>query len=218
MKLTYFQLEQHLGKAALSAVYIVSGEELLLKQDAVNLIRKAAKQAGYNERVRLAPEAGFDWEQLYTQLYSTGLFAEKRVFELDFRDSPPNKTAGKILEEYARQPSSDNVVLIDIGKIDDKISRSAWYKALEKIGAVITIWPLPREQLPQWIINRAKKYKLQFNMDAANLLAEYIEGNLIAAAQAIEKIYLLRPEATIDAQLIQVYSYRRKSFYYFRFY
>lgn len=202
MKLTYFQLEQHL-KNKLSHIYIISGEEVLLKQDAINLIRKNAKLAGFSERIRLTPEAGYDWEQLYTQLYSTSLLAEKHMIELDFRDIAPNKTASKILEGYGEKPISNNLLLIDIGKIDDKTAKSAWYKSLEKTGMVVTIWPIPREQLPQWIINRAKKYKLQINLDAANLLADYIEGNLVAAAQAIEKIYLLKHETPIDADLIQ---------------
>lgn len=201
MKLTYFQLEPHLSKK-LSAAYIISGEELLLKQDASHLIRKAAKNAGFNERIHLTPESGFDWEQLYSLLYSTSLFAEKRLIELDFREITPPKTAGIILQEYAKNPSPNNLLVIDIGKIDDKIAKSAWYSALEKVGMVITIWPIPREQLPQWIIQRAKKYKLNINQDAANLLSDYIEGNLVAAAQAIEKLYLLKPSQSIDIDLI----------------
>lgn len=203
MKLTYFQLEPHLAKQ-LATVYIVSGDELLLKQDAIHLIRKAAKLAGCSERIRFTPEAGLDGEQLYTELYSTSLLAEKRLLELDFRDSTPNKTASTILQEYAKNPSPDNVLLIDIGKIDDKIAKSAWYKALEKTGIVIAIWPIPREQLPQWINNRAKKYKLQINHDAVNLLADYVEGNLIAAQQTIEKMYLLQPQTPIDIALIKM--------------
>jgi DNA polymerase III subunit delta len=202
MKLSYFQLEPHLTKN-LARIYIVSGEELLLKNDAIQLIRKTAKQTGFSERIRLAPEAGFDWEKLYSILYSGSLLADKRLIELDFRDTLPNKTASKILQDYAANPSPDNLILIDIGKVDDKISKSAWYKALEKVGVVVTIWPVTKDQLPQWICNRAKKYKIQFNLDAANLLADYIEGNLIAASQAIEKIYLLRPQKAIDIEIVE---------------
>ncbi|MBX3709755.1 MAG: DNA polymerase III subunit delta [Gammaproteobacteria bacterium] len=202
MKLTYFQLEPHLAKQ-LAPIYIISGDELLLKQDAIHLIRKAAKKTGFSERVRITPEAGFDWETLYSLLYSASLSTEQRLFELDFRDIAPNKIAGKILQEYGERPSPDNLLLIDIGKIDDKIAKTAWYKSLEKNGIVVTVWPIPREQLPQWIHHRAKKYKLQFNPHAANLLADYTEGNLVATAQTIEKIYLLQPQKPIDADLIE---------------
>lgn len=201
MKLSSFQLEAQLAKKLLP-VYIVSGDEPLLKNDALNAIRKTAKQAGFTERTRLSPQAGFDWEQLYSLLYSGSLMAEKRLFELDFRDITPNKAASDILKDYAQRPSPDNVLLIDTAKIDDKMARSGWYTALEKIGAVVTIWPIPREQLTQWIMNRAKKYKLTFQIDAANLLADYIEGNLVAAAQAIEKIYLLQPQQAVSTELI----------------
>lgn len=202
MKLTYFQLEQHL-KNQLASIYIISGDEPLLKQDAIQLIRKNAKLAGHTERLRITPEAGFDWEQLHSLLYANSLMAEKRIIELDFREIAPNKSAATILQSYGEKLVEDNIVIIDIGKLDDKITRSAWYKSLEKAGIVVAIWPILRDQLPQWIITRGKKYKLTFTTDAANLLADYVEGNLIAAAQAIEKIYLLKADNTIDAPLIQ---------------
>jgi len=202
MKLTYFQLEAHLAKH-LASLYLISGDELLLKQDAIQWIRKTAKNAGYSERIRLSPETGAEGERLYSMLYSTSLLAEKRLLELDFRESTPNKITGKILQEYAEKPLSDTILLMDIGKVDAKLAKSTWIKAFEKSGVVVTIWPIPHEQLPQWILKRAHKYKLQFNPDAAHLLADYVEGNLMAAAQTIEKLYLLKPEKPVDIQLIQ---------------
>jgi DNA polymerase-3 subunit delta len=201
MKLTYFQLETHLTKS-LATIYIVSGDEILLKQDACTMIRKAAKSNGHNEQIRITTETGFDWDQLYPLLHSTSLFNEKQLIELNFSDSTPPKAAGAILQEYAKQPTPSTILLINVGKIDDKISRSAWYTALEKAGMHIAIWPIPREQLPQWIMQRAKRYKLDLKLDAANVLAEYFEGNLVAAAQAVEKIYLLKPTQAIDTDFI----------------
>lgn len=212
MKLTYFQLETHLAKQprtevgiTLAPIYIVCGEELLLKQDAIQLIRKKAQQQGFNERVKLSSEESKDAEQLYTLLHSNSLLADKQLVELDFRHAAPSKMMGQILQEYSECPSSNHVLLIDMGKPDDKISRSAWYKSLDKIGMIITLWPLPREQLPQWISQRAKKYKLTIDPEATNLLADYAEGNLGAAAQALEKLYL-HPNASqsvVDASLVK---------------
>lgn len=202
MKLNLSQLEQQISQK-LSAIYLISGDDPIQKQEAMQMLRKAARAAGYTERVRIAPEAGQDDDALYTTLYSPSLSAEKILLELDFRNKPPTKSAADILENYAAKTSAEILVLIDTAKLDDTASRSAWYKAIEKIGTVVTIWPIPREQMPQWIMTRARKYKMNIQHDAASLLTDYVEGNLGAAAQAVEKIYLLKPEKPIDAELIQ---------------
>jgi DNA polymerase-3 subunit delta len=201
MKLTAAQLDKHLT-STLAPVYLISGEELILKQDIFNAIRQAAKSAGFTERQRLTAEAGFDWEQLYSALYAKSLFAEKRVLEFDFTQLSPNKSASEVLKEYSNNPNNENVLLINLPKVDDKIAKSAWYKALEKIGVTIPLWPIPREQMPAWIMQRAKRYKMQMPHEAAALLTDYVEGNLSAAIQALEKIYLLQPKEAIDADLI----------------
>lgn len=193
MKLSLPQLEAQLKKT-LSPFYVISGDEIILKQDALNLIRKAAKQAGFTERMRLTPDAGFDWDQLHHALYAGSLLAEKRIIELDLRNATPNKNAATVLHDYTKQPVSDHLLLIETGKLEEKISRSAWYKAMEKSGTVVPIWPINRDQLPSWIMQRAKKYKLSLSIDAANLLADHVEGNLSGAAQAIEKFYLLKTD------------------------
>jgi DNA polymerase-3 subunit delta len=200
MKLTYFQLEAQLAKK-IAPLYLISGDELLLKQDALHWLRKAAKNAGFDERIRLSDIT--ESEQLYSLLYSHSLLAEKRLIELDFRDNHPNKNVNKILQEYVEAPAADTILVIETAKIDAKVAKSAWVKACEKSGMHVAIWPIPREQLPQWIQQRARKYKLQMQPDAANLLTDYVEGNLIAAAQTIEKLYLLKPEKIIDAEMIQ---------------
>ena len=56
MKLTYLQLKAHLSKQ-LAMLYIVSGDELLLKQDAITLLRRKAKLVGFDERVRVSPDS-----------------------------------------------------------------------------------------------------------------------------------------------------------------
>lgn len=202
MKLTYFQLEAHLANK-LTPAYILSGDDWLLKQDTLKWVRKAAKLLGFSERSRFTLDSSFEQDTLYNALYAGSLLADKRLIELDCTTTVPNKSISTLLKEYAERPSPDILLLIETNKADDKIAKSAWYQALEKIGVAVTIWPIKREQLPQWLMNRAKKYKLTLQHDAANLLADYVEGNLAAAAQTLEKVYLLQPQGTIDAALIK---------------
>jgi len=202
MKLNYHDLKGHLANK-LAAIYIVSSDDLFLKQDVIRQIRKTADQAGYKDRSRYIIESGFDWNALYSNLFSASLLTEKRFIELDARHAAPGKIGGEVLEAYAASPSPDTILIIDSKKIDDKIAKSAWYRACDKSGITIPLWPIPREQLPKWILQRAKSYKLDMTHDAAVLLSDYIEGNLAAAAQAIEKIYLLQHKQLIDASIVE---------------
>lgn len=202
MKLNLAQLDGQLANRLLPA-YLVSGDEPMLKQEALQLIRKTAKQAGFAERVRMAPDSDEQWEQLYIHLQSSTLLAEKKIIELDCRDRTLNKAAVSLLESYLKKPSPDTLLLIETNKPDDKTRRAAWYRELEKTGAIVTLWPLTREQLPGWILQRAKKYRLTFTQDAAQLLADYAEGNLTAAAQTLEKIFLLKLEQPVTPAHIE---------------
>jgi DNA polymerase III subunit delta len=199
MKLSFSQLESHLAKK-LASIYIMSSDELLLKQDALKLIHQAAKRSGFTERIRLTPETG---EQLYAVLYSSSLLAEQRLIELNLQTNTPNKTISTILQEYTHHPVTQNVLVIDMSKADTKTKKSSWYQALEKKGITITIWPITREALPQWIKQRAQTYALSLSTEVVHLLVNSVEGNLVAAAQAIEKIWLLQLEKPIDPSLLK---------------
>ena len=201
MKLPFQQLEAHLTKN-LAPLYIVSGDEPLLVQEAIDLIREAANKSGFTERTRIQVES--DWgNQLYANTQSFSLFATKRLLELDLTNVKLNAATSKTLQEVAQQLSSDTLLLIRIHKLDSKVEKNAWFQALEKKGAVIAIWPIPIDQLPQWIMQRAKKIKLNITKPAAEILATQVEGNLLAAAQEIEKLALLQTGDIIDAKTIE---------------
>ncbi len=203
MKLPYQQLEQHLAKQ-LASIYLVCGDELLLVQETVDLIRSKAQKIGFSERLRIPVEAGNDWGKLlYANAHSLSLFAEQRILELDLRGVKLNQANNEILTSYAENPVPHTLLLISIGKLDQKTEQSRWYKSIDKKGIVIPIWPVTAEQLPQWIMQRAKKANLLLSQKAALWLAGCVEGNLLAAAQEIEKLCLLQPEGTLDEEALE---------------
>lgn len=203
MKLTYFQLETQLAKSLLP-VYLISGDEPFLKQDAISQIRKAAKAKQFTERTRVILQSGYDESQLYNLLHSNSFLAEKRLFEIDCNDTLPNKDIAHILEEYATNPNPDMLLLFSMNKADAKVTKANWFKVYETLGAHVAIWPLNAEQLPQWLNHRARKYKLTFKPAAMQLLCDYVAGNLTAAAQALEKLYLLRAEQPLDEEMLRL--------------
>lgn len=203
MKLPYYQLDAHLSKK-LAPLYLLNGDDLLLVQEAADLIRASARAAGYTERLSLTIDTGTDWGKLlYTEAHSLSLFANKRIVECHLASAKPNAATSQILQDIANNPLADTLLLITTHKLDSKTEQTSWYKALDKTGVVIPIWPMTMEQLPTWMIQRAKKIGLTIFPDAAKHLAELVEGNSLAAAQEIEKLNLLHPGGTINLETIE---------------
>ncbi len=201
MKLAYQQLEQHLNKN-IAPIYIVSSDELLLVQDTAELIRNAAYRAGYSERTLITVDSGTEWiKTFHTSTQSMSLFAAKQIIELNMHHTKFSANTTKALQEYAANPQQDIVLLIRTNKVDGKTEKSAWFQALEKKSVFISIWPISTVQLPQWIMQRAKKSGISLTKNTADLLAAQSEGNLLAAAQEIEKLYLLQLSGTDESSL-----------------
>ena len=69
-------------------------------------------------------------------------------------------------------------------------------------GVILPVWPISPAELPSWIAARMRTAGLTAEGDAVTLLAERLEGNLLAASQEIEKLRLLHGEQTITAELV----------------
>ncbi|MBR9804918.1 DNA polymerase III subunit delta, partial [bacterium] len=48
-------------KTDLAPGYFVAGDDVLLQQEACDLVREAAKRQGFNEHHRSVVESGFNW-------------------------------------------------------------------------------------------------------------------------------------------------------------
>lgn len=186
----------------LAPIYIVSGDEPLLVQEACDSIRQAAHSQGFTERERHHVEAGFDWDELLTNANSLSLFAERKIIELRIDNGKPGDKGGKALMAYAEAPSEDNLLLIVTPKLDGSAQRAKWFKTLEKIGAFVQIWPITGAQLPRWIEGRIHQAGLNADPQAIDMLCSRIEGNLLAAVQEIEKLKLLAPDGRVTTDVI----------------
>ena len=102
----------------------------------------------------------------------------------------PGDKGGKALTSLAGQLSADTVMLLTTPRLDGSTTRTKWYKALDGAGVVVQIWPLERKDFPGWLNSRLRASGLQADQDAVELLAERLEGNLLAAVQEIERLRL----------------------------
>ena len=199
MQLRAEQLPDEIERKGLSPVYLISGDEPLQLNEATDLIRLKAREQGVEERVVLDVATGFDWYRLIEESASMSLFTSRRLIELRMGSSKPGRDGGKVLTEYAEQLSRDNILLITSDRLDKRVQQSKWYKSLNKVGVTIQVWPIDTDRLPNWIRQRVQKYNKHITVDAAQLIADRVEGNLLAASQEIDKLCLLIDHNEITA-------------------
>jgi DNA polymerase III subunit delta len=185
----------------LTGIYLVSGDETLLVGEAADAIRAAARAAGYADRRVFFIDRSFNWDELRMATQSLSLFAERRLFELRMPSGKPDKGAA-LLAQLAAQPASDLCYLVLTDKLDRKISDAAWVQAIEKHGAWVPIQPVDTAALPGWLRDRAKRLHIDIEPEAAQLIVDRVEGNLLAAQQELEKLKLLANGAAINVELV----------------
>jgi DNA polymerase-3 subunit delta len=189
-----------LARGQLPKICLITSVEPLLIDEASTALRAAARKAGYGDREVHFIERGFDWDSLLMDANSLSLFANLRLIELKLRNAP-DVTAAKNLAKLAAQPPADTVLLVT-GELEPKSQKSAWVNEFERQGTVVVAPPMTREALPAWITQRLQRQGVKLEPDAAQLLADRVEGNLLAAQQEIERIVLLHPGATLDVDAV----------------
>lgn len=192
------QLGQHL-KRDLLPVYLVSGDEPLQVMECSDAIRARARDWGCTEREVMDADQHFDWSLLLDAGNSMSLFAEKRILELRM-NAGPGKSGSPVLLQYLERPAEDAILLITCGKLDASSKNTKWFKALDQLGGVVQCWPIASHELPRWIEQRMRAKGMQPDAAAVSLLVERVEGNLLAAAQEIDKLLLLYGEKTISVE------------------
>lgn len=204
MKLAPAQLNKHL-QGNLASVYIVSGDDPLLCQEAADAIRSAARKQGFDERQVFSADANFDWGNLLLAGASLSLFAQRRLLELRLPSGKPGDKGAAALMEYCANPAEDTLLLVSLPRLDGSAQKTKWGKALIEGShcQFIQIWPVDAQQLPQWISQRLAQAGLSAQRDAVDLIAARVEGNLLAAAQEIEKLKLLADGNQITVDTVQ---------------
>jgi len=201
MRIRSEQLTGHLSKQLLPA-YLITGDELLISQECCDTIRQHCRKEGISEREVLNVDRSFDWAQLLDSGQSMSLFGDRKLIELRIGDSKMDQKSSAALQEYLGHADGSNILLVSCGKLDSRSMNSKWVKALDAAGAVIQVWPIERQHLDNWIMQRMRKIGLNADSDAVQLLADRVEGNLLAADQEIAKLKILAGERSITADVV----------------
>jgi DNA polymerase III subunit delta len=203
MRLTVDKLATQIARG-LSPIYFISGDEPLLTQEAADAVRSCASDQGYSEREILFVERGFDWGRLGAAAGTLSLFAQQRVIELRMATAAPGTSGSKALVAYAERIPEDTILLIIAPKLDKRSRDAKWVKTLDKHGVVVQAWPVEARAMPAWVSERMRSRGLEPDDASVRLIAERSEGNLLAAAQEIEKLLLSQGAGPVSEAEVRV--------------
>lgn len=198
MPLRHEQLGAALQRG-LTPVYLIAGPEPLLVQECRDAVRAEATAQGFLEREILQVERGFDWDSLGLSAGAPSLFASRRIIDLRLPTGKPGTDGGRALCDWAASPDPDTLLIVSCEEWDASSRKSKWAGELERAGTRVDIWPVKAGELPGWIARRMKAAGLAPDREALMVLAERVEGNLLAAQQEIDKLLLQKGPGPVSA-------------------
>lgn len=190
-------------KEKIFPVYLISGDEPLQVMEATDFVRSTCKGQGYIEREVFDVDANFDWQMFEEAAASLSLFATRRILDVRLPTARPGKQGSQVIQHYLDRLPEDTVLLITAGKLDKASKNTAWYKAIDQAGIVIQCWPVGPEQLPSWVKQRFQSRGLQPDKAVVDYVCNHVEGNLMAAAQEIDKFQLLFGPGELDFNAVR---------------
>ena len=203
MQIRAEQLHRHLQAGDLKDIYLVSGDEQLLVDEACDEIVAAATGLGYDERTIFEAVPRAAWDELFADAGNLSLFATKRLLDVRIPPRGLDRAGSDAIRGYLDTPLADTLVLCRAPGLDWRQRSNAWYRAIDKAGVAIQVWPIGGRELPRWLEGRCRREGLELDRDALDALAERVEGNLLAAAQEIEKLKLQHGQGRIGADDIE---------------
>lgn len=201
MPLNHAQWHKALTADRLRPVYLLAGEELLVLE-AADLLRAQARKLGYGERQILEAGAHFDWHDLARAAAGMSLFASRRLLDLRLPTGRPGVEGAKAIGEFCARPPPEVSLMITAVTWSNK-HEGAWTKAIDGSGCMV-VFNAPRpHEWDAWMGARLASRGMVATPDALARLSERVEGNLLAAAQEIDKLAVLHGEGRIDARQIE---------------
>ena len=205
MELTPERLTAQLASEPLRPAYLIAGPETLRVLEAADAVRVQARAEGIGEReIFDADGRDFDWNQLAQSVNAPSLFASRRVLEVRLPSAKPGKDGAEFISGFCATPP-DDVVLLITGEDWSRQHGGKWSEAIARVGHHAIAWALKPHEMPEWVERRLRARGLRADRDAVERLVERVEGNLLAAAQEIDKLALLSDGESID--LVRMESY-----------
>lgn len=188
-KISAQKLEQELAKGTTSPVYLLTGEDVARKQEAITRLRNVLQPDDFNFFKGEATAA--DVSEALAQANTAPVFSNVRLIILSgidkLRKGSKEQTA---LIAYAQNPLPSTTLVLTHNDSKKLKTDKTLASACEETGRVVNFDELKGDDLTTWAREQMLAQNLQPSYEAVELLCETVGSDLSALRQEIEKIFL----------------------------
>jgi len=210
-------VEKSAKNGKLLPIYLFVGDERLLRDRAIDAVRKAALGTGvaaFNEDKFTAGEATVDKivsaartvpmmaPKRYVQVRSLERWDKQKAGEEEASDDDDKSTSPlDELHDYAKAPIDSTCVVLVATKLD---GRRRLVALARKSGFLVECNPLEAHELVAWIEEAVAERGKDIDRETAALIAELVGPELSPIVDAIERLSLFTGDAkTIDDDAVR---------------
>ena len=203
MRVSLEELANRLASAGakLPKVILLNGNVPLLVEEALDAARTVLREQGFTERLKYQLETGFDWSAITGVGQAMSLFAERRIIELRVPKAL-GAPGTKAITEYCQNPAEDDILIIMMPSLDKRQRSAKWVSAIESVGWLADGQDISPPQFPVWIKKRIQSRSLRVEPGVIDMMVELLEGNVMAAAQEIDKLQVLASDGEVTLKLL----------------
>ena len=186
-QISYQALATHL-KRKLDSFYVLFGQDSYLLADAARLIKQAWRHQGETDEKILTVTKTHDWQQLFDEANCYSLFAELALLDVRLEKKTIENPDKALIKHYLSNPNTKSLILLQAPTINAK--QLQWLATSDNV-TLVQANPMTEHAVVRWIANQLQQQQLRCDPKIPALIQLYTQGNLLAAAQVIEKLSLI---------------------------
>jgi DNA polymerase-3 subunit delta len=198
--ITYQEFLRTFDAGELKPVYLFQGPERFLIEEALDHVKNAliqpdASDFSFDKFSAKDVEIGMVVEQAQTMPFLSKL---RLIFLTDAHELPA--VAQKTLLPYLADPNQSTCLVLTAEKLD---SRTKFAQTLKKQAEVVQFWKLFDNDVPRWIMTRAKQQGYSMSAHTATELMEFVGNDLRQLDNELKKIIAYTSTKEITSQIVQ---------------
>ena len=183
--LSLSQLIAQLARGTVAPVYLIVGEEDLLRDTALAELKKAVlgeEGDEFNCDLFYGDEA--EGTEIASCASEVGVFAARRLVIVKAAEKLSSRQSEALLS-YVKDPNEATTVVFMAAKLDGRLK---FTQSLMQHSVVVDCAPLKDSQLLPWLKQEADRAGLRINDDALQMLKDACGGSLYSVRREVEKL------------------------------